>query len=128
MATLPFSSLRSNRYYAQNPVQLPDQPTSQLRSTIAAKLEAPHGYTALLPTQSNITQGPPRSDRALEISNWLQLGLRVTELIGAIGLLVCTFLLRDMQIEQSYALRVPVLIRNPKTKPYHPLNLVLGLH
>ncbi|RYO23250.1 hypothetical protein AA0121_g1963 [Alternaria tenuissima] len=83
----------------------------------------PYGNTKTKPMS-------PKTKVFIDIARWIQFGLRILTLLGAVGVLLCGIFIRGAQATEGYILRIPPgvdlvvslyaiyhLIRNPKTRP-----------
>jgi len=55
---------------------------------------------------------PPGTKKTVVVTRWVQFGLRLLQLIGALGLLFCVICVKGAAPAQSWMLRVPVSIIN----------------
>lgn len=53
---------------------------------------------------------PPNTKKKVVAWRWVQFGLRVSQLLGAIGLLLCVIFVRNTETAQGWIMRVPVSI------------------
>lgn len=54
---------------------------------------------------------PPNTKKKVVAWRWVQFGLRISQLLGAIGLLLCVIFVRNTETAQGWIMRVPVSIR-----------------
>lgn len=68
---------------------------------------------------------PSRTKKTVVIIRWLQFAFRVTQLLEALGFLVCVSCLKDVENVQSWILRTPVCPPPPLSADYGLTNFSL---
>lgn len=68
----------------------------------------PDSYLVLPNGRSNVKPMNPRVKVAIKWVRWVQLGFRVLQLIGAIGLLICVICIKGTQDTEGWIIRIPV--------------------
>lgn len=66
--------------------------------------------------------------KTVKVLRWTQLALRMVELIGAIGLMVCVVCLKGMQSSMSWIIRIAVRIFQYREYGFEDTNDVYSLH
>jgi hypothetical protein len=61
----------------------------------------PYGNTKTKPMS-------PKTKVFIDIARWIQFGLRILTLLGAVGVLLCGIFIRGAQATEGYILRIPV--------------------
>ncbi|KAK0658482.1 hypothetical protein DIS24_g4723 [Lasiodiplodia hormozganensis] len=70
----------------------------------------PDSYLVLANSRSNVKPMNPRVKVAIKWVRWVQLGFRVLQLIGAIGLLICVICIKGTQDTEGWIIRIPAAV------------------
>lgn len=57
----------------------------------------------------NLPPFPSGTKKTIVVTRWIQFALRILQLVGALGLLVCVICLRGIANVESWIMRVPVI-------------------
>lgn len=67
----------------------------------------PDSYVIIPYGNNQLPPLPARTKKTIIVTRWIQFGLRILQLIGALGLLVCVICIRGVDDVQSWILRIP---------------------
>jgi hypothetical protein len=68
----------------------------------------PDSYIIVPTARSNVPPMHPNTKQRINTARWLQFSLRLLQLIGALGALVCVIIIRGVNDVQGWILRIPV--------------------
>ena len=68
----------------------------------------PDSYIIVPSARSNLPPMHPNTKQRINTARWLQFSLRLLQLLGALGALVCVIIIRGVNDVQGWILRVPV--------------------
>jgi hypothetical protein len=80
----------------------------------------PDSYIIVPTARSNVPPMHPNTKQRINTARWIQFSLRLLQLVGALGALVCVIVIRGVNDVQGWILRIPVsMILNLKSPvPY----------
>jgi hypothetical protein len=70
----------------------------------------PDSYIIVPTARSNVPPMHPNTKQRINTARWLQFALRLLQLVGALGALVCVIIIRGVNDVQGWILRIPVSI------------------
>ena len=68
----------------------------------------PDSYIIVPSARSNLPPMHPNTKQRINTARWLQFSLRLLQLLGALGALVCVIIIRGVNDVQGWILRIPV--------------------
>lgn len=97
----PKAVTMASRMPPEPPKKKPDGPLIDLNKHPDSYLFVPYGKTNTKPMN-------PKVKTVIKIVRWIQFALRLCNLIGAVGVLLCGIFIRGAQDTEGYILRIPV--------------------
>ena len=73
----------------------------------------PDSYIVVPTARSNLPPMHPNTKQRINTARWLQFSLRLLQLVGALGALVCVIIIRGVNDVQGWILRIPVSMLLP---------------
>jgi hypothetical protein len=68
----------------------------------------PDSYIIVPTARSNVPPMHPNTKQRINTARWIQFSLRLLQLVGALGALVCVIIIRGVNDVQGWILRIPV--------------------
>ena len=82
----------------------------------------PDSYIIIPSARPNVPPMHPKTKQRINTARWIQFTLRLLQLIGALGALVCVIIIRGVNDVQGWILRIPVSMTPDRFHPCkHPL-------
>jgi hypothetical protein len=84
-----------------SPTKKPDGPLVNFNRHPDSYVILPYGKTEVKPMGSNVK-------KIITIVRWIQFSLRLSNLLGAVGALLCSIFIKGTQSTEGYILKIPV--------------------
>jgi len=79
----------------------PDGPLVNFNRHPDSYFVLPYGKSDVKPMGSNVK-------KTITVVRWIQFGLRLLNLLGAVGVLLCSIFIKGAQTSEGYIMRIPV--------------------
>lgn len=90
----------ASRLPPSSPTKTPDGPLINFNRHPDSYLVLPYGRTDAKPMN-------PRVKLIIKVVRWIQFALRIANLLGAIGVLLCAIFIQGAQDTEGYIMRIP---------------------
>lgn len=98
----------ASRLPPPTPSKKPEGPLLNFNKHPDSYLVLPYGKTDAKPMN-------PKVKDVIKVVRWIQFGLRLVNLLGAIGVLLCGIFIKGAQTLENYIMKIPVCPKHPSS-------------